>query len=269
MSTTKYRSMALHMWLFHLLLFLTVILRGTAVDVSDRIKSLIKERGFTQKRFADKVGLSQSFISELSSNKKTPNLDTLEIICNALNISLSDFFRPFDKSKPELAPYIETLLMHVAPLSREQVKLLSVLASQMNSPYDHETGAETALLPLLGAAAAGFPLNSEAFPDESILVPVKYADRSQFYAVSAIGDSMSPRINDGDYVIVRYDSEPSIHDVVLVRSDGIGADDYTIKVLRSTGRTVSLHSLNSNYAPLILPAESIHSMEKVVHIVHR
>lgn len=239
------------------------------MDVSDRIRSLIKERGFTQKRFADKVGLSQSFISELSTNRKTPNLETLELLCNALDISLSDFFRPFDKNKFELAPYVETLLLNVAPLSKEQVSLLSELASQMNTPFEQGSGSEAALLPILGAAAAGFPLNSEAFPDESVLVPSRYADASQFYAISALGDSMSPKINDGDYVVVRYGSEPSINDVVLVRSDGIGADDYTIKVLRSTGRSVSLYSLNSNYAPLILPAETIHSMEKVVHIVHK
>lgn len=239
------------------------------MDVSDRIRSLIKERGFTQKQFADKIGLSQSFISALSSNRKTPNLETLEQICQALNISLSDFFRPFDASSVAIEPYMETLLHQASQLAKEQILLLSEIASQMISPFAQEAKADTALLPLLGAAAAGLPLNSEAFPDESILVPAKYGDPSKFYAISAIGDSMSPRINNGDYVIVHHDSDPRIHDIVLVRSDGIGVDDYTIKVLHSTGRTVSLHSLNSNYPPLILPAEAIHSMEKVVHIVHK
>jgi SOS-response transcriptional repressor LexA len=239
------------------------------VDVSERIRSLIKEKGFTQKRFAEKVGLSQSFISELSSNKKTPNLDTLELICNALNVSLSEFFRPFDTSAPALAPYIDALLLHVSPLTKEQVRLLVQLAEQMSGPFDHAHSPDVSLLPLLGAAAAGHPLNATTFPGESILVPSKYADASQYYAVYAQGDSMSPSIMDGDYAVIKYDSVPSVHDVVLVRCDGIGDDDYTIKVLHSMGKHVTLHSINPAYDPLILPAKSIHSMETVVHIVHK
>lgn len=239
------------------------------MDVSDRIRSLIKEKGFTQKAFAEKVGLSQSFISALSSNRKSPNLETLELICDALGISLSDFFRPFDTSKVEIDPFIEVLIWKASALSKDQISLLTNIASQFYIPAEQPSAdIKTAFLPLLGAAAAGPPLNSTAFPDESVLVPAKYADSSQFYAITVIGDSMSPRINHGDIAVVRYDSIPSINDIVLVRCDGIGEDDYSIKILKSLGKNVVLQSINPSHSPLIVPIQNVHSLEKVMHIVH-
>lgn len=237
--------------------------------MSWRIRNLIKDKGFTQKQFAERVGLSQGFISELSSNKKSPNLDTLELICNALDISLSDFFKPFDKSSPALSPYLESLLLKCKTLSKEHIQLLNNIASKFSDYITISDNTEAAFLPLLGSAAAGVPLNSQAFPGESIMVPMAFSDSNAYYAITAKGDSMSPKILDGDFVVVKHQSIPSINDLVLVRSEAVDDVGYAIKILKATNRNVTLNSINPNYPPMILPAKSIFSLEKIVHIIHR
>lgn len=239
------------------------------MDISDRIRFLIKERGFTQKQFAEKVGLSQSFISALSSNRKSPNLETLELICNALDISLSDFFRPFDSFSTNLTPYVESLLLKCKRMSKEHIKLLNSIASHLTDQVSFPDEVEFCVLPLLGSAAAGDPLHDPAFPEESVMVPKVFADPNLFFAIQAKGDSMSPRIMDGDYVIVKHRAVPELNDIVLIRSSDVGDDGYAIKVLKSANRMVSLRSINPSYPLLTIPAEGVSSLEKVVHIIHR
>lgn len=239
------------------------------MDVSWRIKNLIRERGFTQKQFAEKIGLSQGFISELSSNKKSPNLETLELICNALDISLSDFFKPYDPHSTDLSPYVESLILKCKRMSRDHVQLLNSIASHLSDQVSFSPESELSVLPLLGSAAAGDPLNAPAFADESVMVPRMYADQDQYFAITAKGDSMSPRIMDGDFVIVKHQAEPELNDVVLIRSSDVGEDGYAVKILKAANRNVSLRSVNPEYPVLTLPAERVLSLEKVVHIIHR
>lgn len=55
-----------------------------------KIKYYRKLNKLTQKQLADKVGLTQSYISKLESHRRTvsPQLRTLEKICNLFNIEL-------------------------------------------------------------------------------------------------------------------------------------------------------------------------------------
>lgn len=51
-----------------------------------RIKELIKEKGYTQKEFADKLGMTTVGLSQILSGK--PSLTTLEKIASALNVEV-------------------------------------------------------------------------------------------------------------------------------------------------------------------------------------
>ena len=62
------------------------------MQIGSRIKELRKSRNFSALEMAMKSQISQSYLYELESNIKSPSFETLEKICAALHISLSDFF---------------------------------------------------------------------------------------------------------------------------------------------------------------------------------
>ncbi len=62
------------------------------MDVIERIKELTKKRGWSQYRLAHEADLSMSTISNIFSRGTTPNVATLEILCNAFGITLAQFF---------------------------------------------------------------------------------------------------------------------------------------------------------------------------------
>ncbi len=59
----------------------------------ENLKKLRKERNLTQKEFALKSGLHINYIGMIERGERNPSLINLEIIAQALNISLSDLMK--------------------------------------------------------------------------------------------------------------------------------------------------------------------------------
>ena len=68
--------------------FTPTIIKNTA----RRIDYLRAQNNFTYRDLAKKSGVSLATIHNIIQGKKIPNILTLESICKALNITLSDFF---------------------------------------------------------------------------------------------------------------------------------------------------------------------------------
>jgi len=62
------------------------------MQVIERIQELMDMRGWSQYRLRQETQLPQSTISNIFKRVSAPNLSTLEIICKAFGISLSQFF---------------------------------------------------------------------------------------------------------------------------------------------------------------------------------
>lgn len=62
------------------------------MDTNQRIRQLMKERGLTEYRLALDSGLSKSTVSALLHRNTTPSVPTIEAVCNALGITVSQFF---------------------------------------------------------------------------------------------------------------------------------------------------------------------------------
>ena len=60
--------------------------------ISQRITQLCKERGWSYYRLAKEAGFQQATLFPILHEKNMPNLYTLNDICNALGITLSEFF---------------------------------------------------------------------------------------------------------------------------------------------------------------------------------
>lgn len=68
------------------------------MDFSIRIKELCRERGILVKDLAEKLGITSIGLSK-SINQPYPQLQTLEKIASALDVEVSDLFRPSGETK--------------------------------------------------------------------------------------------------------------------------------------------------------------------------
>ena len=72
------------------------------MDVLERLRGLLDERGWTEYRLAKECGLSESTIANIFRRNSVPSITTLESICNGFGITLSQFFA--DGDMVELTP---------------------------------------------------------------------------------------------------------------------------------------------------------------------
>lgn len=79
------------------------------MDVLARIDELRKEKGWSVNYLALEAGLTQSTLNNLYSRKTEPKISTLRAICEALGISLSDFFKEEASSDDELVRKVKSL----------------------------------------------------------------------------------------------------------------------------------------------------------------
>ena len=149
---------------------------------------------------------------------------------------------------------------------------LSKLATALGVTVDYLLGKEEILIskmtlpefkevPVIGKVAAGVPIEAQ----EDIIGTVM-TDKNVF-ALRVKGDSMSPRIMDGDIVLVRRQESAEDGDVVIALVDG----EATCKVLKRSRGAVSLVPFNAAYLPLVytgLDAENMRILGKVVESRH-
>ena len=62
------------------------------IDVLDRINQLKNERGWSNYRLAEEASLTQSALTNMFTRRTLPNLTSLNLICEAFGITLSEFF---------------------------------------------------------------------------------------------------------------------------------------------------------------------------------
>ncbi len=116
-------------------------------------------------------------------------------------------------------------------------------------------------VPVLGSVAAGTPILAQ----EDVIGTVM-TDKNVF-ALKVKGDSMSPRIMDGDIVLVRQQDAAEDGDLVIAEIDG----EATCKVLKRSHGSVMLVPFNAAFAPFVFSgqqAEDLRILGKVVESRH-
>ena len=93
------------------------------MDTNQRIRQLMKERGLTEYRLALDSGLSKSTVSALLHRNTTPSVPTIEAVCNALGITVSQFFAEEGDSLP-VNEEQRLLLQRYAQLTETQQRII-------------------------------------------------------------------------------------------------------------------------------------------------
>ena len=102
------------------------------MDVHQRLRQLLTERGWTEYKLSKSCGLSESTLSNIFRRNTMPSITTLEAICSGFGITLSQFFA--DGDMVELTPDLKELFLKWVNLTPEQkAAVYSMIAS-----FDHK-----------------------------------------------------------------------------------------------------------------------------------
>ena len=148
------------------------------------------------------------------------------------------------------------------PLSKisELSRVLNVTEAYLMG-WEEEQPPQGLKIPVLGTVAAGIPISAV----EDILdyeeVPQSWENQGEFFGLRIKGDSMQPKMDDGDVVIVRQQSDANSGDTVIALVNG---DDATCKKLQKTENGIMLVSTNPNYLPMFFTNEEISTKPVVI-----
>ena len=102
------------------------------IDVLEKIRSYRIERKWTEYQLAEKSGLPQSTISSWYRKQQIPTLPSLEKICVAFNVTLSQFLAGEAELSTPLTESQTALLYYYDMLSKRQQQLVLALLQGMN-----------------------------------------------------------------------------------------------------------------------------------------
>ena len=191
-----------------------------------RLKQLRKERNINQRELSEYLKVAPSTISMYENGQREPNFEVLEVLADFFNVDMNYLLGKTDKT----------------------TKLI----------IDKPQGLK---IPVLGTVAAGIPISAV----EDILdyeeVPQSWENQGEFFALKIKGDSMEPRMESGDVVIVKQQPDANSGDTVIVLVNG---DDATCKKLQKTDNGIMLVSTNPKYPPMFYSTEDIQTKPVVI-----
>ena len=111
-------------------------------------------------------------------------------------------------------------------------------------------------IPVLGYVRAGVPNEAveEILGYEDVALP--QSDVKNVFALRIKGDSMAPRMMEGDTVIVKKQSDFTSGDICVAL---VGSADATVKKVIKKDTGIILMPLNGNYEPLFFTPEEVES----------
>lgn len=178
-----------------------------------------EKAGFSQKQVALSLGVSAPTVSEWESGKKNPNAANLQKL-SALYGVTTDF-----------------LLEHSAADPKFKFKGVRI--------------------PVLGSVPVGIPM--EAIEDivDYEEIGETLAATGEFFGLRIRGDSMEPRMMEGDVVIVRLQDDVDSGDTAIVLVNG---NEATCKKIKKTPDGVMLIPTNPAHEPWFYSNEEIQAL---------
>ena len=211
---------------------------------AERLKSLRREKGWSQQRLADELDLSKSSVNMYERGEREPGFETMEAIADLFNVDMNYLYGRTDITIADpivLAPKKPTI------------------------PPGFEPMPKMKKIPLIGSIACGEPITAEQNIEKMVDVPENI--RCDF-SLTCHGDSMvDAGIHDKDVVYIRIQPEVENGEIAAVRIDG----EATLKRVYYNPGTLTLMPANPAYAPMIYTGsqlEEVHIEGKAVGWTH-
>ena len=195
---------------------------------SDRLKLLRSRRGWSQQRLADELDISKSSVNMYERGEREPSFETTESIADLFNVDMDFLYGRSD-------------------IERKCIVTPSI-------PEGFEPLPEMTTVPLIGQIACGDPITAEENVEDIVSVPAAWhAD----FTLQCKGESMSPRIQDGDLVAIRAQPEVENGQIAAVL---IGCEATLKRVYLFPDRMV-LQPENQAFTPIVLVGEEMNTVK--------
>lgn len=227
--------------------------------LGQRIKRLRNAKGISQKALAEVCGWeSQSRIGNYESDTRTPSLADLLLLAPALGVTIADLAGGEDRSG-------------LAGMSTD-IKGYAIredLGSTRQAPAPESEAvrvgdARDGVVPVVGQAKLGIDGYFEAldFPvghgDGYLMI---HSDDPNAYGLRVVGDSMHPRIKNGEYVLIEPNKVFRSGDEVMVKTmDGRAMIKEFIYLRDGMYR---FDSVNQTHAPIHIAENEIEKIHLV------
>jgi repressor LexA len=193
---------------------------STGVKIMEFIEivlNLIKQKGISKNKMLTDLGLSKNSIVDWNNRGTIPNGETLSKIAAYFNIS-TDY-------------------------------LLNGTSNISQFPK-----SKSIKIPVLGFVRAGIPVEAVEDIIDYEEITQDMAEQGDFFALSVKGNSMEPRICEGDVVIVRKQSDIESGDLAIVLING---QDATVKKVMKNSHGITLVPFNLSYQPMMFSNREI------------
>lgn len=197
---------------------------------ADRIKEGMAIRDLKQSDLVERTGISKGALSSYISGKYVPKQNNIYKIAKALNVN--------------------------------EAWLMGVDCDMTRNSLNTSPQSNGVKIPVLGRVAAGIPLTASEYIVDTEEIPAAMAADGEYFGLMIKGDSMEPRIRNGDVVIVRKQEDADDGDIVIALVNG---DDAVCKRLKKYNDGISLLSNNPAYEPMYFNNAEI--VEKPVQII--
>ena len=178
--------------------------------VQNVLKALRKQSGLTQVEVAKRLHLSQGTVTHYENGRRVPDIGTVKKFADLYGVSV-DYLLDTRKAK-----------------------------------------RPTKKIRIYGDVAAGQPIgamDTSDFDDprDWCEIPADMADKADYFALRIKGDSMAPRMQEGDIVIVKRQPCADSGDVCVVLVDN---ENATCKKIKKTEEGLTLIGLNPAFTPI-------------------
>lgn len=180
------------------------------------LKKIREASKISQQKLADNIGVSRSTIAMWETGGSQPDNDNLKRMASYFNVSV-DYLLGINEENKATKNSIKT--------------------------------------PVLGYVAAGIPIEAiEDIVDYEELDTKQFNPNYEYFGLKIKGDSMMPRMQNGDVVIVQKQSDVESGDIAIVCINGAEA---TCKQLKKHANGITLISYNTAYEPMFFTNQEI------------
>lgn len=225
----------------------------TNSEIVDIIIDLCNQKGWSLSEFARKLDLPKSSISRYFNKSRQLPINKINLFADTLGVS-SEYLLGIKISNNDLLDIYNKLD------SKRQAKVYDFASRQLGEQNGIQE--EKVVYLVRGRqSAAGSMIHVDDVDAEMGVLPSSIVPNGANELVRITGDSMEPLIKKGSEVYLRY--QPTVEDgeVAIVRVEDEGV---TCKYLYRDGKNVILKSENPKYGDLIVDAEKVSVIGKVL-----
>ena len=216
------------------------------MTLGDIIKQYRHEKNLTMDAFAERSGISKSYISMLEKNENprtklpiTPTTKTLESVSFAMGITVLELL---DKINERTTKKLSDRIDMIPVGSTVSVRVVgTVRAGYGGLAFESDMGLES----VSESSIAGYNIND-------------------FFYLRVKGDSMEPRLYENDLVLVRAQSSVDSGSYAVVTIDD---EEGVVKIVQYDDTSITLVSQNHNYPPRVFRGADVKRIRVIGKVI--